>query len=314
MPRLEGKVALVTGGGGSIGGATARAFAAEGAKVVVADIDADGVERVVSELGADVAVGAVGDVTDSAAVAGAVQLAVERFGGLHVAFANAGVFGSHASVAEYPEDVFDQVMAVNVKGSFLVCKHAMAAMGDGPGSIVINSSVVGLTSAPGILGYATAKHALVGLMRTAAQEGAPKGIRVNSIHPGPVDNRFQHTIEVGATGATEDEATAIFDGMIPLDRHARPDEIASAVLFLASDESSFITGRHDRGRRGAQHLKRLRHVPTKRACTCRGSSLSSWAWSSWPSPPSRRPSGSPTTPARTATSAPTCAASRCARS
>jgi len=242
MSRLEGKVALVTGGGGSIGGATARAFAAEGAKVVVADIDADGVDRVVSELGADVAAAAVGDVTDSAAVAGAVQLAVERFGGLHVAFANAGVFGSHATVAEYPEDVFDQVMAVNVKGSFLVCKHAMAAMGDGPGSIVINSSVVGLTSAPGILAYATAKHALVGLMRTAAQEGAPKGIRVNTIHPGPVDNRFQHTIEVGATGATEDEATAIFDGMIPLDRHARPDEIASAVLFLASDESSFVTG------------------------------------------------------------------------
>lgn len=248
MPRLEGKVALVTGGGGSIGGATARAFAAEGAKVVVADIDGDGVERVVSDLGAGVAVGAVGDVTDSAAVAGAVRLAVERFGGLHVAFANAGVFGSHAPVAEYPEDVFDQVMAVNVKGSFLVCKHAMAAMGGqtssglGDCSIVINSSVVGLTSAPGILGYATAKHALVGLMRTAAQEGAPKGIRVNSIHPGPVDNRFQHAIEVGATGATEDEATRIFDGMIPLDRHARPDEIASAVLFLASDESSFVTG------------------------------------------------------------------------
>jgi NAD(P)-dependent dehydrogenase (short-subunit alcohol dehydrogenase family) len=240
--RLEGKVALLTGGGGSIGGATARAFAAEGAKVVVADIDADGVDRVVSELGSDVAVGAVGDVTDSAAVAAAVGLAVERFGRLDVAFANAGVFGSHATVAEYPEDVFDQVMAVNVKGSFLVCKHAMAAMGDGPGAIVINSSVVGLTSAPGILGYATAKHALVGLMRTAAQEGAPKGIRVNTIHPGPVDNVFQHTIEVGATGATEDEATRIFDGMIPLDRHAQPAEIARAVVFLASDDSSFITG------------------------------------------------------------------------
>ncbi len=241
-PKLDGKVALLTGGAGSIGGATARAFVDAGARVVVADRDADGVERIVSELGADNAVGAVGDVTDSAAVAAAVALAVERFGGIHVAFANAGVFGSHASVAEYPEDVFDQVMAVNVKGSFLVCKHAMAAMGDGPGAIVINSSVVGLTSAPGILGYATAKHALVGLMRTAAQEGAPKGIRVNSIHPGPVDNRFQHTIEVGATGAPEDEATKIFDGMIPLDRHAQPAEIASAVLFLASDDASFITG------------------------------------------------------------------------
>jgi NAD(P)-dependent dehydrogenase (short-subunit alcohol dehydrogenase family) len=242
VPRLDGKVALVTGGGGSIGGATARAFAAEGAKVVVADIDADGVDRVVGELGSGTAVGVVADVTDSAAVAGAVQLAVERFGGLHVAFANAGVFGSHAPVAEYPEDVFDHVMAVNVRGSFLVCKHALAAMGDGPGAIVINSSVVGLTSAPGILAYATAKHALVGLMRTAAQEGAPKGIRVNTIHPGPVDNRFQHTIEVGATGASEDDATRVFDDMIPLDRHARPEEIARAVVFLASDDASFITG------------------------------------------------------------------------
>jgi NAD(P)-dependent dehydrogenase (short-subunit alcohol dehydrogenase family) len=259
MGRLDGRVALVTGGGGSIGGATARAFAAEGAKVVVADIDADAVDRVVSELGSGTAAGAVGDVTDSAAVAGAVQLAVERFGGLHVAFANAGIFGSHAPVAEYPEDVFDRVMAVNVRGSFLVCKHAMAAMGAQAssglgdtaqgavspprgGSIVINSSVVGLTSAPGILAYATAKHALVGLMRTAAQEGAPKGIRVNTIHPGPVDNRFQHTIEVGATGASEDEATRVFDDMIPLDRHARPEEIARAVAFLASDDASFITG------------------------------------------------------------------------
>jgi NAD(P)-dependent dehydrogenase (short-subunit alcohol dehydrogenase family) len=240
--RLEGRVALVTGGGGSIGGATARAFAAEGAKVVVADIDGDAVDRVVGELGSGTAAGAVGDVTDSAAVAAAVQLAVERFGGLHVAFANAGIFGSHAPVAEYPEDVFDRVMAVNVRGSFLVCKHAMAAMGNGPGAIVINSSVVGLTSAPGILAYATAKHALVGLMRTAAQEGAPKGIRVNTIHPGPVDNRFQHTIEVGATGASEDEATRVFDDMIPLDRHARPEEIARAVAFLASDDASFITG------------------------------------------------------------------------
>ncbi len=242
MPRLAGKVALITGGGGSIGGATARAFAAEGARLVLADLDGAGMAGVVADLGDDVAVAVPTDVTDSAAVARAVATATERFGGLHIAVANAGVFGSHAPVAEYPEDEFDRTMAVNVRGTFLVCKHVMAAMGDGPGAIVINSSVVGLTSAPGILAYATAKHALVGLMRTAAQEGAPKGIRVNSIHPGPVDNRFQHTIEVGATGAPEDEATKVFDGMIPLDRHARPEEIASAVLFLASDESSFITG------------------------------------------------------------------------
>jgi NAD(P)-dependent dehydrogenase (short-subunit alcohol dehydrogenase family) len=242
MGRLDNRVALVTGGGGSIGGATARAFAAEGARLVLVDLDEEGLARVVADVGDDVAVAVPADVTDSAAVKGAVDVAVERFGGLHVAFANAGIFGSHAPIAEYPEDEFDRTMAVNVRGSFLVVKHAMAAMGDGPGAIVINSSVVGLTSAPMILGYATAKHALVGLMRTAAQEGAPNGIRVNSIHPGPVDNGFQHRIEVGATGQDEAAAARIFEGMIPLDRHARPEEIASAVLFLVSDDSSFITG------------------------------------------------------------------------
>ena len=241
MARLDGKVAVITGGGGSIGGATARRFVQEGARVVLADLDEQGMTAIASELG-DAAAAVACDVTDSGAVQAAVRTAVERFGRLDVAFANAGIFGSHAPIAEYPEEEFDRTMAVNVRGSFLVCKHAMAAMGDGPGAIVINSSVVGLTSAPGILAYATAKHALVGLMRTAAQEGAPKRIRVNSVHPGPVDNRFQHTIEVGATGQSEDEAARIFEGMIPLDRHARPEEIANTVLFLASDESSFITG------------------------------------------------------------------------
>jgi NAD(P)-dependent dehydrogenase (short-subunit alcohol dehydrogenase family) len=102
--------------------------------------------------------------------------------------------------------------------------------------------VVGLTSAAGICAYATAKHALVGLMRTLAKEMAPRGIRVNSIHPGPVDNEFQHRIEMAATGADRDRAASIFDGLIPLARHAAPEEVARAVLFLASDESSFVTG------------------------------------------------------------------------
>jgi NAD(P)-dependent dehydrogenase (short-subunit alcohol dehydrogenase family) len=107
---------------------------------------------------------------------------------------------------------------------------------------VITSSVVGLTSERGICAYATAKHALVGLMRTLAKEMAPRGIRVNTIHPGPVDNEFQHRIEVAATGADRDRAEAIFNSAIPLARHASPDEVARTMLFLASDESSFITG------------------------------------------------------------------------
>jgi len=241
MDRLRDKVALITGGGGSIGAATARLFADEGAKVVVIDVDEDGLAAVTDEIGADRAAYAVTDVTDSGQVRDAVRIAVERFGGLDVAFANAGVFGAHSPIADYPEDVFDHVMAVNVRGSFLVAKHALAVMRDG-GSLIFTSSVVGLMSDAGICAYATSKHALVGLMRTAVREVADRGIRVNSIHPGPVDNRFQHRIEVVVTGAPEDRAAELFEERIPFGRHARPEEVARTVLFLASDESSFVSG------------------------------------------------------------------------
>ncbi|WP_028065210.1 SDR family NAD(P)-dependent oxidoreductase [Solirubrobacter soli] len=231
--RLAGKVAFITGGAGSIGLATARLFLAEGASVVISDIVAP------AESGGAVFVEA--DVTSSDAVARAVRTCVDEFGGLDIAFANAGVFGSVAPVEDYPEDVFAHVLAVNVLGPFHVAKHALKAMRPG-GSLVLNSSVVGLTSDPGIAAYATSKHALVGLMRTAAKEVASRGIRVNTIHPGPVDNAFQHTIEVTATGLEEERAAGVFDGMIPLGRHASADEIARAVLFLACDDSSFLTG------------------------------------------------------------------------
>jgi NAD(P)-dependent dehydrogenase (short-subunit alcohol dehydrogenase family) len=237
---MRDKVALITGGGGSIGAATARLFVAEGASVVLVDLDEAGLTALTAELG-DRAAHAVADVTDSGEVRAAVDLAVDRFGGLDVAFANAGIFGVPAPIAEFPEDVFDRVMAVNVRGSFLVAKHALGVMRDG-GSLVFNSSVVGLLSEAGICAYATSKHAIVGLMRTAAKEGAPRNIRVNSVHPGPVDNRFQHTIEVDVTGAPEDRAAELFEENIPLGRHASADEVARAVLFLAGDESSFVTG------------------------------------------------------------------------
>jgi NAD(P)-dependent dehydrogenase (short-subunit alcohol dehydrogenase family) len=241
VSRLAGKSALITGGAGSIGLATAHAFVAEGARVLLLDLDGPALERAVAELGSERAAHAVADTTDSAAVAAAVATTVERFGSLDVAFANAGIFGCVAAVTEYPADVFEQVLRVNVLGSFLVAKHALAAMERG-GSLIINSSVVGLTSDRGIAAYATSKHALVGLMRTAAKEMAPAGVRVNSIHPGPVSNEFQTAIEVEAVGASQQESAAAFERMIPLARHATPQEIANVVVFLASDESSFITG------------------------------------------------------------------------
>jgi NAD(P)-dependent dehydrogenase (short-subunit alcohol dehydrogenase family) len=144
-------------------------------------------------------------------------------------------------LTDYPVDVFERVIAVNVTGSFLVAKHALKVMRP-RGSLIINSSVVGLTSDAAIGAYATSKHAVVGLMRTAAKEMAPKGIRVNSLHPGPTDNEFQHSIEVEAIGASVEESAKVFEQMIPLARHATPEEIAQAVVFLASDESAFMTG------------------------------------------------------------------------
>jgi NAD(P)-dependent dehydrogenase (short-subunit alcohol dehydrogenase family) len=238
--RVQGKAAIITGGEGSIGMATARALVAEGARVCLVGLVADELRAGAASLG-DAARWAVADVTDSAGVKEAVAGAVEAFGRLDVVVSNAGISGVIAPVADYPEDVFDQVLAVHVRGSFLVCKHSLPYLERGA-SIVITSSVVGLTSDAGICAYATAKHAQVGLMRTLAKEAAPRGIRVNTIHPGPVDNEFQHRIEMAATGADSARAASIFEKLIPLARHAAPDEIARAMLVLASDESSFITG------------------------------------------------------------------------
>jgi NAD(P)-dependent dehydrogenase (short-subunit alcohol dehydrogenase family) len=241
MGRLGGKAAIITGGEGSIGRATARAFVAEGARVWLAGLAEDGLQAAACELGPDAAGWSVTDVTDGRQVEAAVSAAVRRFGRLDIVLSNAGISGVIAPVTDYPEDVFDHVLAVHVRGSFLVCKHAVPVMTAG-GSIIITSSVVGLTSDAGICAYATAKHALVGLMRTLAKETAPLGIRVNTVHPGPVDNDFQHSIEMAATGRPREAAAGLFDAHIPLGRHASPDEVAQAALFLASGESSFMTG------------------------------------------------------------------------
>jgi NAD(P)-dependent dehydrogenase (short-subunit alcohol dehydrogenase family) len=237
---LEDKVALVSGGAGSIGLATARAFVAEGAAVVIADLDGERVEAAAAELG-ERAAGIACDVTDEAQVEAAVALARERFGKLDVAFANAGIFGAVAPVTELDSAVLERVLQVNVVGSFHLLKHSLAAMERG-GSAIVNSSVVGLTSDPGVTAYATSKHALVGLMRTAAKDMAERGIRVNSVHPGPVGNSFQSFVEQQVIGAPRQQAAEAFDGFIPLGRHGTPEEVANVVVFLASDESSFVTG------------------------------------------------------------------------
>ena len=241
MPRLTDKVAFITGGESGIGLATARLFVAEGARVHLAGLARDKLAAAAAELGPGSAEWSVTDVTEEDQVAAALAQAVGRFGRLDVLFSNAGIAGDIKPITEYPTDVFRRVLDVHVLGAFLVLKHGLPLLADG-GSVIINSSVVGLTADAGIAGYATAKHAQVGLMRVAAKEAVSRGIRVNTLHPGPTDTAFQRDIEVTATGAPAGTAAQLFDAMIPMARHARPEEIARSVLYLACADSSFVTG------------------------------------------------------------------------
>jgi NAD(P)-dependent dehydrogenase (short-subunit alcohol dehydrogenase family) len=243
MKTMAGKICIVTGGGGSLGRASARCLLEEGARVMLVDLDAAMLDAALADLkGDDHEVAAVvADVSDSGQTHDYIRRTVEKWGRLDVLFSNAGISGVIKPITEFPEEVFDKVMAVNVRSAFLACKYGLPHMNDG-GSIIFTSSVVGVTSDPGIAAYATSKHALIGLMRTVAKETAARRIRVNVICPGPVDNAFQSNVEVGLSNAIGQDATAFLNQIIPLGRHADAGEIAKMVLFLASDSSSFSTG------------------------------------------------------------------------
>lgn len=240
MAQLQDKVALITGGESGIGLASAKLFVREGAEVVLVGVEETKLKAAAEEIGTDRAVSAVADVTDSAAVAAAVATGVDRFGRLDVVFSNAGISGEVAKIVDYPEDVFARTLSVHVTGAFHVLKHTLPRMNDG-GSVIITSSVVGLVGFGDLSAYVAAKHGQVGLMRSAAKEVAERGIRVNTLHPGPTSTPFQDDIEMRATGKSQADAALDFDSLIPLGRHTTTDEIAQAALYLASDASAMIT-------------------------------------------------------------------------
>jgi len=242
MGLLENKVCVITGGAGSLGFASAKRFIAEGAKVMLVDLHDADLERAKSNLKSANVETTAADVSKVDATKKYIDHTVAKFGKIDVLFSNAGNQGPITPTTEYPEDVFDAVMAVHVRGTFLCCKYGLPHMNDG-GSIVITSSVVGAMGAPGAVAYVTAKHALVGMMRTLAKENARRNIRVNTLHPGPIDNEFQAKIDAGIGKlAGGQDGRKLLDAAIPLGRHAEPDEIAGSALFLASSLSGFVTG------------------------------------------------------------------------
>ncbi len=241
MRLLDNKVCVITGGAGSLGLESAKAFIQEGAKVMLIDRDENALKTAIENLEPSQVSFQVADVSRSEDVKAYVNETVKRFGKIDVIFSNAGNTGEISPITDLSEEIFDAVYSVHVKGAFLACKYGIPNMTDG-GSIIITSSVAAFRGDPGAAAYITAKIAQVGLMRSVAKEVASRGIRVNTIHPGPIDNSFQKVIEDKIGTVMNTDGTEFFNNMIPLGRHASAEEVARSVLYLASDQSSFTTG------------------------------------------------------------------------
>lgn len=240
MPALVNKVAIVTGASSGIGRAAAKLFAAEGAKVVVAARRRHELDRLVSEIaksGGDV-IACAGDVKDEALHIWLVQTALKDFGGLDVAFNNAGTLGEMGPTPQISLGGWNDAIETNLTSAFLAAKHQLPAMLDRRGgSLIFTSTFVGHTAGmPGVAAYAASKAGLIGLTQALAAEFGPKGIRVNAILPGGTDT------PMGQVMIGTPEGRRFVEGMHALKRIATPQEIAQSVLYLASDASSFTTG------------------------------------------------------------------------
>jgi NAD(P)-dependent dehydrogenase (short-subunit alcohol dehydrogenase family) len=243
MGIMAGKVCVITGGAGSMGLESAKLLLQEGSRVMLVDRNEEDLARAAKKLnaGTDSLGTTRANVADTQETQDYIQQTVSKWGKIDVLFSHAGISGAIRPITEYPEEVFDAVMAINVRGTFLACKYALPQMNDG-GSIILTSSIMGVTADPGVCAYVTSKHALIGLMRCVAKEAAPRRIRVNVVAPGPIDNSFQSKIEERLTEIVGKDGTEFLNGVIPLGRHGRAEEIARMVLFLASDQSGFSTG------------------------------------------------------------------------
>jgi NAD(P)-dependent dehydrogenase (short-subunit alcohol dehydrogenase family) len=245
MSRFQDKVVVVTGAAGGIGRAAARRFASEGAQLVLVDVSAAGLEesrRAVEEAGGQ-ALAVQADVTRSDDVRRYADAAVERFGGIDVFFNNAGILGAVKPLVDYPEDIFDRVIAVNVKSVWLGLKIVgprIAARGGG--AIVNTASTAALRGTPNLVAYTASKHAVLGLTRTASLELIRHGVRVNAVCPAPIETAMVRELEQGFDQRDPQAARARLAEHVPMRRYGSPDEVAAVVAFLASADASFVNG------------------------------------------------------------------------
>lgn len=242
---LNGKVAVITGAGGSLGQAVAERFAKEGAKIVLVDLKKEAAEKTidaVKDITQDVHF-VQANVTNKDDVKGFVDEAVEKFGSIDVFFNNAGIDAEVVQVADYKEESFSRVMEVNTTGVFLGMKYVLQVMQkQGNGSIINTASVHGTRGMINRGAYVASKHAVVGLTKTASVENAQKSIRVNAIAPGPVLSEITKRVAKSLNPDNPQEHFDIMKALIPANRLGMPEDIANLVNFLASDESTFITG------------------------------------------------------------------------
>ncbi len=240
MNALREKVAIVTGASSGIGYATAKLFAQEGAKVVVAARRQAALDSLVDEIAeaGGQAVAVAGDIKDEATAKALVEVALGRFGSLHVAFNNAGTLGTLCGTPEITQAAWRETIDTNLTSAFLGAKYQIPAMLEaGGGTVIFTSSFVGYTAGmPGMAAYAASKAGLIGLTQALAAEFGPQGIRVNALLPGGTDTPMARVF------ANTPEAVAFVEGMHALKRQATPEEIAHSALYLASEASSFTTG------------------------------------------------------------------------
>ncbi|MEJ1161805.1 SDR family oxidoreductase [Prosthecomicrobium sp. N25] len=236
--RLDGKVAVITGAASGFGEGMARRFAAEGARVVVADLNGEGAARVAGEIGA-AAVAVTADVARRADVEAMIGAATDRFGGLDILVNNAGYTHRNGSMLGVPEEVFDRIFDVNVKSIYLAALAAVPVMAAKGGGVIINTaSTAGLRPRPGLTWYNASKGAVITMTKSMAVELAPQKIRVNCLCPVAGETGMLADF----MGADTPEMRAKFVASVPLGRLSRPDDIANAALYLASDEAAFVTG------------------------------------------------------------------------